>query len=200
MPKELAKLVDGLEVTSTIVGSQVVGPDTILLGDAQSSTDGILSGNIRVSGGRFVDSMFSVSPEELLPGITYDTVNIRIEDQTDPTKNVKIFVNMNQAISYLTHSTVYTTALAQAVNINDTTITVVDGSKLAEPNVGTLTPGIIEVNGERISYYTKAGNVLGQLRRGVGGTGTPAVHLVGSRVEDVAQRRIIPTPVSSSPL
>ena len=75
-----------------------------------------------------------------------------------------------------------------------------NGSVRAEPNVGTLTPGIIEVNGERISYYTKTGNVLGQLRRGVGGTGTPAQHLVGSRVEDVAQRRVIPAPVSSSPL
>lgn len=200
VPKELSRLVDGLQVTSSIVASQAIGPDTILLGDAQSSDQGILSGNIKVSGGRFVDSMFSVSPEELLPGITYDTINIRVEDQTDPTRNVKIFVNMNRQTSYLTHGAVYATTLAQAVNINDTTITVQDGSVLAEPNVGTLTPGIIEVNGERISYYTKTGNVLGQLRRGVGGTGTPAQHLAGSRVEDVAQRRVIPAPVSSSPL
>lgn len=200
VPKDLTKLVDGLVVISSIVGSQVVGPDTILLGDAQSSDQGILSGNIKVSGGKFVDSMFSVSPEELLPGITYDAINIRLEDRSDPTKNIKIFVNMNRAHTYLTHALVYTTTLAQPIMVNDTTITVVDASKLAEPNVGTLTPGIIEVNGERISYYTKVGNVLGQLRRGVGGTGTPAQHRVGSRVEDAAQRRVIPTPTSGTPL
>ena len=44
--------------------------------------------------------------------------------------------------------------------------------------------GLIFVNGELIEYYTKSNNVLGQLRRGVGGTGTPMVHLLGSTVEN----------------
>jgi hypothetical protein len=81
------------------------------------------------------------------------------------------------------------TTLAVALNRNDTTITVADGSRLSAPNPGAITPGIITVNGERIMYYTKVGNVLGQIRRGVGGTGIAQTHLAGSDVEDVSTAR-----------
>ena len=47
----------------------------------------------------------------------------------------------------------------------------------------TITPGIIHINGERIEYYTKNGNTLGQIRRGVGGTSTPMIHPLGTVVE-----------------
>jgi len=50
------------------------------------------------------------------------------------------------------------------------------------------------VGGERITYYTKVGNVLGQLRRGVDGTGTPLQHATGTAVEDVSAARISATP------
>jgi hypothetical protein len=76
--------------------------------------------------------------------------------------------------------------LAQPLDVNDVEITVLDGSVLPVPNVVTLSPGKIYINGERIEYYTKNGNTLGQIRRGVGGTSTPLVHPSGSDVESLA--------------
>ena len=43
-------------------------------------------------------------------------------------------------------------------------------------------PGILFINGERIEYLIKQGNVLRQIQRGTLGTGAPAVHEAGSDV------------------
>lgn len=75
---------------------------------------------------------------------------------------------------------------------SDIEITVVDGSVFTTPNPTLNLPGIIEINGERIEYFTKVGNVLGQLRRGTLGTGTPAVHLAGETVQDIGPTETIP--------
>ncbi len=53
-------------------------------------------------------------------------------------------------------------------------------------------PGIIEINGERIEYFTKVGNVLGQLRRATLGTGAPALHRVRTIVLDIGPSETIP--------
>ena len=56
---------------------------------------------------------------------------------------------------------------------------------LSNPNRNLNLPGIIEINGERIEYYQKNGNVLSQLRRGTLGTGVPTVHLTNNYVIDL---------------
>ena len=43
-------------------------------------------------------------------------------------------------------------------------------------------PGILFINGERIEYLIKQGNVLRQIQRGTLGTGAPVVHEAGSDV------------------
>ena len=53
-------------------------------------------------------------------------------------------------------------------------------------------PGIIEINGERIEYFTKVGNTLGQLRRATLGTGAPTVHLEHTLVLDIGPTETIP--------
>lgn len=206
VPKDIKRLVEGLRIESSVVGSQLVTPDTILLADTLSSEQGIKSGNIRLSGGTFVDKLHSYSPEELVPGITSDTLRFKLFDNTDPTKQIKILITYRSTASgiartskFLDYDATYTTSLGAALNINDTTITVVDASRLATPNIGLLVPGIIEINGERISYYTVTGNVLGNIRRGVDGTGTPLLHPSGSKVEDAALRREI-TIAGSTPI
>ena len=75
---------------------------------------------------------------------------------------------------------------------SDVEITVVDGSVFSIPNPALNLPGIIEINGERIEYFTKVGNVLGQLRRGTLGTGTPTVHVAGEVVQDIGPTETIP--------
>jgi len=84
------------------------------------------------------------------------------------------------------------TSLALDLNFYDSTITVVDSSVLNVGNRQRNLPGVIYVAGERIEFFTIVGNVLGQLRRGTLGTGTPAVHTAGEMVIDIGISETIP--------
>jgi hypothetical protein len=53
-------------------------------------------------------------------------------------------------------------------------------------------PGIVSINGERIEYMTKVGNVLGQLRRGTHGSPIGEAYPVGAAVVDVGYTEFIP--------
>jgi hypothetical protein len=72
--------------------------------------------------------------------------------------------------------------LARDLNYYDKNIQLVDGTGIPRPNRAIGLPGIININGERIEYYTVDGNFLRQIRRGTLGTGTPVVHNTGSSV------------------
>lgn len=83
--------------------------------------------------------------------------------------------------------------LAQDLNYYDSTIVVKDAGNFDKPNPDLNKPGVIEINGERIEYFTVKNNtVLGQLRRGTLGTGVPTVHGAGSKVQDIGPSETIP--------
>lgn len=84
------------------------------------------------------------------------------------------------------------TRLVEDLTYIDTTIVVEDASNFDIPNPAINKPGIIEIRGERIEYFTINGNVLGQLRRGTLGTGTPRVHRSGAYVQDIGSSETIP--------
>jgi hypothetical protein len=84
------------------------------------------------------------------------------------------------------------TTLAQPLNYYDLRIEVTDSSLLSEPNKGQNLPGIIFINGERIEYFVKEGNLLRQIRRGTLGTGIKETHAVGSKVFDQNISKTIP--------
>lgn len=84
------------------------------------------------------------------------------------------------------------TYLTQNLNQNDRDIHVVDATVLDDPNPSKNVPGIIEINGERIEYFVKVGNVLSQLRRGTLGTGIPLFHAVDSVVQGIGNSETIP--------
>jgi hypothetical protein len=84
------------------------------------------------------------------------------------------------------------TILARDLNYYDSEIEVVDGAALSVPVNTANIPGIIEVNGERIEYLHKDGNILGQLRRGTLGTGVPTVHPANTYVQDIGFEETIP--------
>lgn len=84
-PKVLYQLIPGISpLNPVIVGNIRQENDTILLGDTFGSVSGLLAGNIRVAGGKFVDRILSQSPEELLPGSIYDSLAIRVAELTQP--------------------------------------------------------------------------------------------------------------------
>ena len=72
--------------------------------------------------------------------------------------------------------------LAEDLNITDKEINLVDASTLSAPDKNSGIPGIVFINGERITYLIKQGNVLKQLQRSTLGTGAPTVHKAGSDV------------------
>ena len=57
-----------------------------------------------------------------------------------------------------------------------------DASTISTPDKNSSMPGILFINGERIEYLIKQGNVLRQIQRGTLGTGAPVVHEAGSDV------------------
>jgi hypothetical protein len=172
----------GLKFTATNVGIGTGSATIALSTSGYGTASGIEPGTITLTGGAFVYETFSHAPEELLPGITFDAVSIRVVD--DNGVGYRKFVNMNQIKTVSNTAPQSLTTLSQDLLITDQTITVSDSSKLYTPSRLSISPGLIFVNGELIEYYTKTNNVLGQLRRGVGGTGTPMVHLLGSTVEN----------------
>lgn len=83
--------------------------------------------------------------------------------------------------------------LAQDLHYYDSTIVVKDAGNFDKPNPNLNKPGVVEINGERIEYFTiKNNTVLGQLRRGTLGTGVPKVHGAGSKVQDIGPSETIP--------
>jgi hypothetical protein len=194
IPKSLVKLVPGLAAVGTYVSSTIVDPDTILIGDTFGSNVGISAGNIRVTGGSFVDELLTRSPEELVPGRVFDTLTIKVH--TSATDGFRMFKDFANVITGTAFSAATTTTFTSPVLLFTTNISVADGSKLTAPTVVTsggatvnVIPGVIQVNGERIAYFSKTGNTLEQIRRGYDGTSVATVHPAGSTVEDVSTAR-----------
>ena len=84
------------------------------------------------------------------------------------------------------------TQLMLSLKSTDTTITVEDASNFDIPNPSINRPGIIEIRGERIEYFSLTGNVLSKLRRGTLGTGVPSVHTAGTFVQDIGPSETLP--------
>jgi hypothetical protein len=84
------------------------------------------------------------------------------------------------------------TVLAADLHYYDIRIEVEDGDALPEPNKGENIPGVLFINGERIEYFVKEGNLLRQIRRGTLGTGVSEVHSAGEEVFEQGPGKTIP--------
>ena len=107
-------------------------------------------------GGDFIDTYHSRAPEELVPGLAFDTLDMRIYTKIDANANViayRVFNNMLGDTGYLRISSANATALTSQLTINDSEIYVADATKLSAPDKLTATPGVVFINGERITYY-----------------------------------------------
>lgn len=74
----------------------------------------------------------------------------------------------------------------------DKTIEVVNGDRLPAPSRNSKYPGVVVVDGERIEYWNRNGNILTQLRRGTLGTGVKEVYSAGLEIYDQSIETIIP--------
>ena len=119
-----------------------------------------------------------------------DVMYFAMESATGAT-GFRIFKDMLNRTFYKRINKNATTELTQDLIEGSKTITVKDGSILATPDVTTNQPGVIFIDKERIEYFTKTNNRLGQLRRGTLGTGIK-VHGSGAKVVDASGTQTIP--------
>ena len=145
------------------------------------------------------DTDYSVSTSRGIVRLTTDTTledDIKIvqfsRDIYQLPKVYEIFKDMLNNYHFKRYSKTSELKLAKSLNYYDSTITVTDASELFVPQALKNLPGVVSINGERIEYLTKNGNVLGQLRRGSLGTPIAEIHAVGSYVVDAGPRESIP--------
>ena len=110
------------------------------------------------------------------------------------------FKDMLNRIHYKRLNANKRSVLVKDLKYLDTYIEVEDASNFDIPSISNNKPGIIEIRGERIEFFTLETKVvgttttylLGQLRRGTLGTGVSKVHKVGSYVQDLGPSETIP--------
>ena len=124
---------------------------------------------------------------------------ITTNDETvSPSYGFKIFKDMINRTHYKVIDKKKTTKLAKTLNYYDTKIEVVDGSVLEDLGSSYLNgtrsniPGVVEIEGERIEYFIKEGNILRQLRRATLGTSMNTKVVAGTKVIEFGQKNTIP--------
>ena len=103
----------------------------------------------------------------------------------------RIFKDMLNRTFYKRISKTSTTELVDDLTDTIKTLQVKDGTVLQEPDASNNMPGVVFVDKERIEYFTKNGNTLGQLKRGTLGTGIKD-HSDGTLVVDASGTQTIP--------
>lgn len=129
--------------------------DTIIRSNYIDSALGTRAEDINVDGGAYIDRYSSHAPEELVPGITFDTLDMKIFTQSNSSVyGYRVFSNMLRDTSYLRIADDATTYLANTLSITDTAIFVANSSVLPTPDPSTKYPGVVFIGGERITYWT----------------------------------------------
>ena len=119
-----------------------------------------------------------------------DVMYFALETATGAT-GFRIFKDMMNRTFYKRISKNATTKLTIDMTEGTQTITVADATVLPTPDAASNTPGVIFIDKERIEYFTKSSNTLGQLRRGTLGTGIKG-HGSGTEVVDASGTQTIP--------
>ena len=119
-----------------------------------------------------------------------DVMYFALESATGAT-GFRMFKDMLNRIFYKRISKNATTEIAEDIVVGASTIQVKDGTVLGTPNAANNMPGVIFVDKERIEYFTRSGDTLGQLRRGTLGTGIKE-HSSGTEVVDASGIQTIP--------
>jgi len=119
-----------------------------------------------------------------------DVMYFALETATGAT-GFRIFKDMMNRTFYKRISKTATTKLTLDMTAGTQDMTVEDASVLPTPNASANVPGVVFIDKERIEYFTKSGNTLGQLRRGTLGTGIKE-HGSGTEVVDASGTQTIP--------
>ena len=209
-------ILDIQKTAITITSDAVVDEGTVEFYDYK----GITGGNITLDRSVKSEQYIFVTKNNLLltPNVDFkvnlDKQSIKLleEPTIDDVITLMTFSNnvIGQGISYMQFKDMLNrthfkrlnknkqTLLARSLNETDLKIILVDASTFESPSITNNKPGIIEIRGERIEYFTIELNQttgyweLGQLHRATLGTGAPKLHLAGSVVIDIGPSETIP--------
>lgn len=165
-------------------------------GGATANVTGVdANGSITSIGIITAGSTYATQPNVTITGANTSPARAfaRLSQSDYGTIQFRIFKDMNDNWKYYRIANAAIVTLTNALTITSNTITVSDSSKLANPAPYGANPGVIIINGERITYYQKddSTNTLSQIRRGTWGTGAN-IHANGATVIDASYREQIP--------
>ena len=135
-------------------------------------------------------NLINVSGHTMITTDRLDVMYFSIESSRGAT-GFRIFKDMLNRTFYKRISKTSTTKLVDELTEASQTMQIDNGTALPEPDAANNMPGVVFVDKERIEYFTKSGNTLGQLRRGTLGTGIKD-HSDGTLVVDASGTQTIP--------
>ena len=124
------------------------------------NTLGVNPYDINVDGGGYVTTFTSHAPEELIPGYMRDSLNLTVYNNNNAnvtlstqTLAFRLFEDMVGNTQSYRIANANITTLTSNLNLTDTNISVVNASLLALPNPTLNIPGVVIINGEKITYW-----------------------------------------------
>lgn len=121
--------------------------------------------DINIDGGSYYDTFSSHAPEELVPGQTFDHLNMQVYTKIASNTRIiayRIVSNARSNSSATFNDNSYwpeyykianTSVLTSNLNLTDTTISVIDAGAFTAPSIAMNRPGVIYINGEKIVYW-----------------------------------------------
>jgi hypothetical protein len=143
--------------------------DTVVESNYVDTALGLRPEDINIDGGQYIDTYSSHAPQELVPGRIFDSLNMQVyTDMYAGSANVgyrvvhNMYANSYSSVStlqpeYFRIRAVNTTTLVQDLLPTDTHIYVDDVTKLPPIGRSASKPGVVFINGEKITYW---GHVL----------------------------------------
>ena len=139
-------------ITTQVDGNTFVGTDfDSIISSRYTDILGVNPSDIIIDGGQYVGLNSSPAPEELVPGVMFDNLNFEVFDTNHLA--FRVLENMTGDYSYYRIAGGNTTVLSSDLALTDTTIHVSNGLLLPPGNPTLGIPGVVFVNGEKITYY-----------------------------------------------
>ena len=151
---------DGIDYPGVIIdGNTFTGSyyDSIIQSKFTDSL-GVNPSDINIDGGAFISTFSSHAPQELVPGRMYDSLNLSVFDQD--ALSFRIFKDMNLSNDYYRIANQNSARLTRDLLLTDKYIHLDDATKLPTPNLYLNIPGVIFVNGEKITYWRNYANEI----------------------------------------
>ena len=154
---DLSNVTDGIDYMGVIVDGNEYIPyaeNDSVIESRYTDSLGVDPSGIDIDGGGYVDVYSSHAPQELVPGRMYDSLNMSVYTAGDnQSLAYRIFNDMNHNINYYRISSDYTTTLSANLSLTDEYMYVDDATKLPTPDTVRGYPGVVFVNGEKITYW-----------------------------------------------